>query len=322
MINPLAQLKNRLRMRHLQLLFVLSEEGSLRKAAEVMALTQPAVTKALHELESLVGESLFTRTPHGLLPNPLGEAAIRYAQLVFADLGSLHEEMIGLKSGNLGKIRIGAMGSLTGDLLPRTIAQLKQSHPKLNITVMIDTSDVLMMALSQGQLDMSVARIPQGWPLDGLEFEPFGEEVIQIVARTEHPQMHNQDATLATLAEYPWVVQSQPTPLREIYNQIFREAQVAAPLSLVETASTMLTVSLLQQTDMITLMPLSLVNYYRSLGILARLPVPLSVRLMPFGLISRKSRTLSPALQVVSAALRGQAQQLMPRDSSLSNLMS
>ena len=140
MINPLEQFRSRLRMRHLQLLFVLSEEGSLRKTAHIMALTQPAVTKALHDLESLVGDALFTRTHKGLVANKLGEAAIRYAQLVFADLSGLHEEMTALQSGNLGTLRIGSMGSLVGGLLPRTLAQLTQRHPKLNITVVIDTS--------------------------------------------------------------------------------------------------------------------------------------------------------------------------------------
>lgn len=312
MVNPLGLLKNRLRMRHLQLLYVLSDKGSLRQAAEAMAMTQPAATKALRELEDLVGEPLFTRTPRGLVPNMLGEAALRYAQLVYADLGGLHEEMMALKSGNLGKIRIGAMGSLTGGLLPGAIAKLKQSHPKLNITAVIDTSDVLLQALGHDQLDLLVARIPQGWSHDGLNFEPFGEEVIQIVARTGHPQMRNDQATLATLAEYPWVVQSQPTPLREIYNQIFREAQVQAPLNLVETASTMLTVSLLQQTDMIALMPLTLVDYYHGLGVLSRLPVPLSGRLTPFGLISRKSRLPTPSMRLVGDALRAQARLLWP----------
>ena len=310
MINPLSQIKTRLRMRHLQLLFVLSEEGSLRKAAEVMAMTQPAATKALHELESLVGEALFVRTPRGLVPNLLGEAAVRYAHLVFADMGTFHEEMKALQSGDLGLIRIGAMGSLTGSLLPRTIAQLKQKHPRLNINIMIDTSDILLQALNRDQLDLLVARIPQGYPFDGLSFEPFDEEVIQIVARTDHPQMYNAAASLASLADYPWVIQSQPAPLREIYSQIFREAQLAAPVSTVETASTMLTSSLLQQTDMIALMPMSLVAYYRSLGILAPLPVPLSVRLSNYGLICRKSRSATPSIQVVGAALCEQAKLL------------
>lgn len=307
MINPLAQFRSRLRMRHLQLLFVLSEEGSLRKTAQTMALTQPAVTKALHELENLVGEPLFTRTPQGLLPNKLGEAAIRYAQLVFADLSGLHEELTALQSGNLGTLRIGAMGSLVGGLLPRTLAQLTRRHPKLNVTVVIDTSDVLLQALSVDQLDLVVARVAHGWPTEELHFEAFDEELIQVVARTGHPQQGRAEVSLETLAGYPWVVQSQPAPLREIYQQIFRESQVPAPVSQLETASTMLTVSLLQQTDMLALMPLSLVEYYRGLGVLAPLPVTVAARLMPFGLISRKGRVPTAAMEVAKAELRVQA---------------
>lgn len=310
MVNPLGLLKNRLRMRHLQLLYVLSERGSLRQAAEAMSLTQPAATKVLRELEDLVGEPLFTRTPKGLVPNVLGESALRYAQLVYADLGGLHEEMVALKSGNLGNIRIGAMGSLTGGILPGALARMKKSHPKLNISVTIETSDVLLQQLTHDQLDLVVARIPQGHPYDGLNFEPFGEEVIHIVARNDHPQVKNSNVDLAKLCEYPWVVQSQPTPLREIFNQIFREAQIPAPLSLVETASTMLTVSLLQQTDMLALMPLTLVEYYSSLGVLSRVPVSVSGRLTPFGLISRKSRLPTPSMRVAADALRAQSRQM------------
>lgn len=269
-----------------------------------MALTQPAVTKTLQELEGLVGEPLFQRTSHGLIPNVLGEAAIRYAQLVFADLGHFHGEICALQSGNLGKIRIGAMGSLSGRLVPRAISRLQQSHPRLGIVVMIDTSDVLLQELEKGQLDLLVARIPFGWPQDSLEFEPFGEELIQIVARKEHPEMTNPDATLESLSHYPWVIQSHPTPLREIFDQIFREAQVSAPPSLVETASTTLTFSLVQQTDMIALMPLSLLDFYRSIGMLERLPVPLSVHLTSYGLISRKGRQPTYSMLAVSDAIR------------------
>jgi DNA-binding transcriptional LysR family regulator len=310
MISSLEQIRNRLRMRHLQLLHRLAESGSLRKAAESMALTQPAVTKTLQELEGLVGEPLFQRTSHGLIPNPLGEAAIRYAQLVYADLGHFHEEVCALKSGNLGKIRIGSMGSLSGTLIPRSISRLQQSHPKLGISVMVDTSDVLLQELERGQLDLLVARIPFGWMRESLDFEPFGEELIQIVARKEHPEMTNPNATLETLSHYPWVVQSHPTPLREIFDQIFREAQVSAPSSLVETASTILTFSLVQQTNMIALMPLSLLDFYRSIGTLERLPVPLSVHLTSYGLISRKGRPPTFSMLAVSEAIRKEFESL------------
>ncbi len=310
MISPLSQIRTRLRMRHLQLLFALSEEGSLRKAAEVMAMTQPAATKALHELEALVGEALFVRSPRGLVPNMLGEAAIRYAHLVFADMGIFHAEMKALQSGDLGSIRIGAMGSLTAGLLPKTIARLKEQHPRLNINIMIDTSDILLQALNRDQLDLLVARIPQGYPSDDLHFEPFDEELIHVVARADHPQKRQATVSLAALADYPWVIQAQPTPLREIYNQIFREAQLAVPKSTVETASTMLTASLLQHTDMVSLMPVSLLDYYRQLGILTHLPVAPSIRLSSYGLIYRQSRGATPSIQIVGAALCEQARLL------------
>lgn len=306
MLNSPSQIKNRLRMRHLQLLYLLSKAGSLRKAAESLALTQPAVTKALHELEDVIGETLFKRTSQGIVANALGEAAMRYATLVFADLDGFHEELDALMSGNLGKIRIGAMGSLAGRLIPRAIIRLQQSHPKLGIVVTIDTSDVLLQALDRGQLDLLVARIPVGWDRNALDFEPFGEEFIQVVARKEHPEMGRDDVSLVKLREYPWVVQSQPTPLREIFNQIFREAQLQPPMQLVETASTTLTFSLVQQTNTIAMMPMSLLDFYRSIGMLERLPIPLSVHLTNYGLISRKNRHPSPSMRVVSDAIRSE----------------
>jgi DNA-binding transcriptional LysR family regulator len=143
-----------------------------------------------------------------------------------------------------------------------------------------------------------------------LDFELFGEELIQIVARKEHPEMTNPNASLETLSRYPWVVQSHPTPLREIFDQIFREAQIPAPPSLVETASTILTFSLVQQSNMIALMPLSLLDFYRSIGTLERLPVPLSVHLTSYGLISRKGRQPTFSMIAVGEAIRDEFESL------------
>ena len=102
MINSLAHIKSRLHMRHLRLLSALSEEGSVRRTAEKLAITQPAATKILQEIEELLGQKMFVRTTNGLQPNGLGEAAIRYARLVFADLDSFHEEILAIESGHRG----------------------------------------------------------------------------------------------------------------------------------------------------------------------------------------------------------------------------
>lgn len=302
MINSLNLIANRLRMRHLRLLMVIDEHGSLRKAAEVMSLTQPALTKCLHEIEELVGEPLFARTPKGIKPNTFGDALIRYARLVHTDLGGLHKELTALKSGSLGNVHIGGIQALSNSLLPSTVAFLKKEHPLLGITVEIETSDQLIKSLEQDEIDIVIARIPEGYPSENLDFVPFGAEVIVPVARSDHPEMHNSEITLETLKKYCWVIQSQPAPLRMIFHQLFLDARTSIPTSTIETSSTLLSLALLKESDMVSLQPVSLINYYESMGIIGRLPISLSIHMNSYGLITRRNRIPTAAMQVAKQA--------------------
>ena len=108
-LSSAATLRKRLHMRHLRLALALAEHRSLRRAAAQMALSQPAVTKALHELESVVGTLLFTRHARGIEPTVFGEALIRYARVVLADLDALHDEFAAIAAGEVGKVRLGSI---------------------------------------------------------------------------------------------------------------------------------------------------------------------------------------------------------------------
>jgi DNA-binding transcriptional LysR family regulator len=302
MVNPLNVLSSRLRMRHIRLLTVLGECGSLRKAAEIMSQTQPALTKSLHEIEELIGEPLFSRTPKGLQPNTLGEALTRYARLVYADLGGVHKELTALRSGSIGNIHIGGLSALTNSLLPETIAFLKNEHPSLNISVEVETSDLLVKALEQDKLDLVIARIPENHPSENLNFVAFDAEVIVPVASSGHPEMRNSELTLEALRKYCWVIQPQPAPLRMFFHQLFRDAQTSLPVSTIETSSTLLALSLLKGSAMVSLQPVSLINYYEKMNIIGRLPISLSIKMNAYGLITRKNRIPTAAMQVVADA--------------------
>ena len=309
MVNPLNLISGRLRMRHLRLLAVLAEHGSLRKASEVMSVTQPALTKNLHEIEELVGEPLFVRNPKGICPNTLGDALTRYARLVFADLGGLHKELSALKSGSIGNIHIGGISALTNSLLPQTIAFLKRVHPLLDISVEVETSDLLLQSLEQDKCDLVIARIPEGYPTEHLNFTEISAEIIVPVARFDHPEMSNRDVTLEALSQYSWVIQAQPAPLRTIFHQLFRDAQLPTPSSTVETSSSLLSLSLLRESDMVSLQPAALINYYEKTNTIARLPISLSIKMNSYGLITRKNRIPTAAMQVVAAAFLSHAHQ-------------
>jgi DNA-binding transcriptional LysR family regulator len=305
MIAPASTIRTRLRLRHLQLMVALSETESLRRAADELAMTQPAATKALKELEDTIGVSLFVRHARGMEATIFGEAVMRYARVVFEDLDELRDELAAIEAGDIGKVRIGAVMAPAPELLTHAIVSLKAAHPRLQISVQIDTSDVLVQALQQDQLDIMLGRIPDGFPALDLSFETLGEEALSIVTRPDHPVARATiRPRLAELATYPWIVQTHPSPMRQIIDQTFRESRVAPPVSTVETSSILTTLSLLLDSDMLAVLPTSVAHYYVELGTMAALSTPLRGRLAPYGLILRKNRRIRPATQLVIDAIR------------------
>lgn len=177
---------SRLRLRQLRLMLALQEFGSLRRAADHIGMTQPAATKMLHEAEDLLGVELFERLPRGMRPTPFGETVIYYARMVFAELSGMREELVALESGNLGRVTVGAIPALASGLLTRTIATLKKSHPRLSMSIQVDTSDVLVQALLQDQLDIVLGRIPAGARAEELLFDSLGEEALCVIAGAQN----------------------------------------------------------------------------------------------------------------------------------------
>ncbi|VVO59947.1 MULTISPECIES: LysR family transcriptional regulator [Pseudomonas] len=297
---------SRLRLRQLRLMLALEEFGSLRRAADHIGMTQPAATKMLHEAEDLLGVELFERLPRGMRSTPFGETVIYYARMVFAELSGMREELVALQSGNLGRVAVGAIPALASGLLTRTIATLKQSHPRLSMSIQVDTSDVLVQALLQDQLDIVLGRIPPGARAEELLFDSLGEEELCVIAGAQNPLAQEKNLGWAELQNMTWVLQQQPSPMRAIINQVFHNARVDIPSSIVETTSIMTLLSLIQQTDMLGVTPVSVVEDYPGRDLLAVLPIKFEARLPPYGLITRRHRIQSSAMQAFMNSVRAE----------------
>lgn len=299
---------SRLRLRQLRLILALQEFGSLRRAADNIGMTQPAATKMLHEAEDLIGVELFERLPRGMRPTPFGDTVIHYAHMVFAELSGMREELVALESGNLGRVAVGAIPALASGLLTRTIATLKKNHPRLSMSIQVDTSDVLVQALLQDQLDIVLGRIPPSARAEELLFDTLGEEQLCVIVGAHNPLAQATQLTWGELQNMTWVLQQQPSPMRTIINQVFHNARIDIPSSIVETSSMMTLLSLIQQTDMLGVTPLSVINDYPGRHLLAILPINFEPRLPPYGLISRRNRIMSSAMQAFISQVKAEHQ--------------
>ncbi len=100
-------------------------QGSIRKAAESLNIASSAVNRQLLQLEDELDVQLFVRMPRGIRPTAAGEALLGYIRRWKRESVALHHEMLRLRGGERGLIRIAAAESLADDLVPRTIARFQ-----------------------------------------------------------------------------------------------------------------------------------------------------------------------------------------------------
>lgn len=304
MIPSLSSIASRLRLRQLRLLIALDEYGSLHKAAEQVSITQPGATKALNEIESTLGVTLFERTPKGLEPNDLGRCVIRYARLIHTDLAHLREDMLGILQGEGGRLSVGIiMGGVP--LLLRALQRLREKQPQLAVEIIEDTSARLLPLVSQGRLDLAICRSSVSSRPDDFTCLSLHHEEMVLVAHPQHPLATREGLVLADLHDSHWIVYPANMPMRLLLEREFSEAGLDFPRYPVETSSTFTTLVLLQQDrNLVAMMPREVAQFALGHGMLVQLPMAVKSRSEPYSALTRRGAPLSAAATLLLEALR------------------
>lgn len=305
MLPTLDSMAARLRLRHFRLLIAIDDHGSVQKAAEAVALTQPGATKALQEIESAMGEQLFIRNHRGLEPNELGHCVIRYARLVMTDMQHLREEMKGVLEGVGGRLSIGMiMGAVP--LAMESLSRLLQKQPQLSVQVHEDTSARLLHLIDDGRLDIAICRTSVSHRPEQYRTVKVKDEQLCIAVSVQHPCAKLSAVTLEDVADYPWVVCSANMPMRRLLEREFNEYGLQFPTNLVETTSAFATMSLMRHShQMVALLSTDVGNFFSQSAAVRVLPVTLRTRSEPYMLVTRWDRTESPVMRMFIEQLVG-----------------
>jgi DNA-binding transcriptional LysR family regulator len=294
----------RLRTRQLLLLEALGRELNLGRAAAGLGMSQPAATKLLQQAEEALGVRLFTRQARGMEPTATGEVLIRYARQSLVDFGFAREQMAALRSGLRGRLRVGTVPGALPQLLAPALAGYKRQHQRVAVSVLVETSDVMLGLLERGDVDLVLGRPTEGHFEDELDIVPLLSEPQVAVVRAGHPLLATQPLGLEDLVRWPWILQPPGSPQRSRFESALREAGLHARLDITETASTVATTVLLEASDMAAIMPASLAAHYARLGVLQVVPLELPLQVPSLHLITRRHRELSPAAASFVAVLR------------------
>ncbi|CAI8824849.1 MULTISPECIES: LysR family transcriptional regulator [unclassified Pseudomonas] len=286
-----------LKFRHLLLIDTLGRTRNMHLAAQQMNLSQPAISKMLKEIESLLGFALFERQPRSMPPTALGEHVLRYAQIALNDARSFVEQIGSLREGGHGHLKVGGIFAATAIALPEAILQIKQRWPLLSIEVVEQTSNHLMEMLEEKKLDLAVARFTEHSQEQRYDFQPLAPEPFCIVVNSRHPLADAGPISLQQLVDLPWILYPVGTPIRARMELAFAEAGVALPRNTVDTISMQTFLQVLQRGPMIGMLPDAMVYPLLENGQLKALDTPLHLAPQDYGILTRKGE------QLVGAAL-------------------
>jgi DNA-binding transcriptional LysR family regulator len=297
------RLQGRVRARHLALAVALHDHRSLRRAAAEIALTQPAATKLLHDLEDALGARLFERHAWGMSPTPYGETLVRHARGMLNDLAQAAAEIGAQRAGARGTLRAGGVTGSVPLYLAPAIGALRAAHAGVRVYALVNTSEVLVAALRRGELDVAVAPRPPDDELEGIDTRPLGGEALAVVARAAHPFVRRRRVDLAALAGATWIVPPAGSPLRRDFDALHASAGLRPPGDLIETVSIVATLALMQASDALTLLPEGLARHYEAPGMIARIATPLPGAGTRYEIMTRANRPLAPVAEAFVDAL-------------------
>ncbi|MBX9773107.1 MAG: LysR family transcriptional regulator [Xanthobacteraceae bacterium] len=235
----------------------IADAGSIRAAARLRGLSQPAVTKNLRALERELGAPLVRRTARGVELTAFGDLFLMRARNVCRELERSRNELAQEMNGKAGQIAIGAAPGAAAVLLPGAIARLYRHSPDVELRIVEGMPHASLPRVRDGTFDFAIGPMP---------VEPIAADVaaaglfrieMAIVVRRGHPQAKARSVT--ALADYAWMTAGLSSE-RVIVDEMFRIANLRPPRWRIRCESISALIAVAARTDMIATIPKPLIE--------------------------------------------------------------
>jgi DNA-binding transcriptional LysR family regulator len=280
--------------RQLRLFMAIVDEGSLNRAAQVVNITQPTLSRLMAEMERKLGQRLFERNAKGMLPTAAGELLIPYARLILHEMDAADEALQALHGLQRGTVRVGAVATVARSILPPAIGQLLAQSPGLRVTLLEGPDDQIVAALLQRKIDVMITTaMPRTEGISAIRECPYDDTYATFCA-ADHPLAKRPVVTLTDVLDQRWTMPAAGATPRVLLDRILAEQARTAPTIAIETTSIDVMISCVAKTDLLGWLPRPLLNNAISGGLIRLLHVPeLELRRRFF--IYRRDRGLLPA---------------------------
>jgi len=207
----------------LRMFMAVVEEQGFSRAAEALHVSQPAVSKAVRELEHQLGLPLLERgggRGRGVVLTEHGQSLHRHARALFALERTAMEDVRARVELRRGALRIGASTTVAGYWLPAPVATFVQRFPGIDFELRVGNTAGIGHAIAEGRLDVAFVEGVVDEP--GIVATPWHEEVLQVVAAAGARIGAKRRASIAELSRQPWLLREAGSGTRQVAQRELR----------------------------------------------------------------------------------------------------
>jgi DNA-binding transcriptional LysR family regulator len=290
---------HRLKLRDLHILLAVVQRGSMAKAAAELAISQPAVSKAIADMEHTFGLRLLDRSRSGIEPTAYGRALVMRGQAIFDELKHGVEELAFLADPTVGHLHIGSTESIAAGFLPAVIERFSREQPRVRLSVAQAVMSTLhYRELRERSIDLLLGRIPTPFDEDDLEAKFVYDDQVVVVAGRQSKWARVRKLKLADLADERWILPPADTLPGSLAAEFFCASGAKMPRAPIATLSIHLCCRLAASGQFVTTLPTSVLRFSNRDRSLKVLPIKLPEQPRPVGIVTLKNRTLNPVARL------------------------
>ncbi len=304
-----TRIGKRLRLRDLHVLLTVVQHRSMAKAARRLAVSQPAVSKAISDLEYTLGVQLLDRGPRGVEPTLYGDALVRRGLVVFDELRQGVGEIEFMANPTVGEVRVGCFEWVLATLIPPVIGRLSNQYPGVVVHVTQTNPATLdLRELRERNIDLLIGRLGRAAEQDDLNAEILLEDPMIVVAGVESRWARLRKIKMADLMDQKWILYPPNSEPAAIVESAFHAQGLALPQASVTTHSHYLRDILLATGQYLAIVPISMLGVYnRKRVTVKRLQLDLGIKSSPMAIFTLRNRTLSPVIELFIECVRATA---------------
>ncbi len=306
-----SPLSRRLRLQQFAIFIKVIEAGSVLAASRELAMTQPAISKSIQDLEAQVGTRLFERGKTGMRVTESGMVFESHARLILSQLRYLSEDLDAMKTGMSGHLIVGTLIAASATLLPNAIGNLRSFAPDVDVTVKVGSNSTLHPQLIKGEVDIVLGILPEELAVASkhhhdislLKHVPLFDEGFDVVISAKHPLAAQERIGMHELGAMGWIIPTRESANYLAAQQFFHSNGQKMPQRVIESVSILTNLELVIQWGMVAMMPKSAARRFERLGLVKALEYARIERITRVGYTIRADRENSAILQNFIGAL-------------------